>query len=256
MKTLKLTFIFLLSSIFCLPLFSQNSNSTNNIEYFTQKFLNARSLKNVEELKNLLSLLENEIKNNSNKSSNYVKIRTLLSEVYFEYGQLLNDNKLKERYYNLALQEAKDIIKADPENGKAYFIAAMSSAALIDFVNVFQKLQLMNDFDFYIERAIKYTQDNLDKAIAYIAKGVRFMNPPWPFYDYKKAEDSFKEAEKYATNYSGLYLNWGQLYLKMNDKKKAEEMLRKVLTMEPHPFFIKQHEDNVKIAKQLLGLIK
>ncbi|ANE41995.1 hypothetical protein IM42_04825 [Fervidobacterium sp. SC_NGM5_O18] len=181
MKTLKLTFIFLLSNIFCLPLFSQNSNSTNNIEYFTQKFLNTRSSKNIEELKNLLSLLENEIKNNSNKSSNYVKIRTLLSEVYFEYGQLLNDNKLKERHYNLALQEAKDIIKADPENGKAYFIAAMSSAALIDFVNVFQKLQLMNDFDFYIERAIKYTQDNLDKAIAYIAKGVRFMNPPWPF---------------------------------------------------------------------------
>ncbi|WP_448377211.1 tetratricopeptide repeat protein [Fervidobacterium sp.] len=256
MKILKLTLIFLLLSIFCLISFSQNSNSVNNIEYFTQKFVNARSLKNIEELKNLLSLLENEIKNGSNKSSNYEKIRTLLSEVYFEYGQLLNDNKLKERYYNLALQSAKDIIKTAPENGKAYYIAAMSSAALIDFVNVFQKLQLMNDFDFYIERAIKYTQDNLDKAIAYIAKGVRFMNPPWPFYDYKKAEDSFKEAEKYVSNYSGLYLNWGQLYLKMGDKKRAEEMLSKVLIMEPHPFFMKQHEDNVIIAKQLLGMIK
>lgn len=80
--------------------------------------------------------------------------------------------------------------------------------------------------------------------------GVRYMTPPWPLNDYAKSEMYFKEAQKYIGNYSGLYLNWAYLYLKMNNKTKALEIFRKVLTLEPNELFLKAHERNIIIARE------
>jgi len=61
------------------------------------------------------------------------------------------------------------------------------------------------------------------------------------------------EAEKYLYDYSGLYLQMGRLYIKMGQKDKAEKMLRRVLDMNPHPLFLKAHQENVEEAKILLN---
>lgn len=81
--------------------------------------------------------------------------------------------------------------------------------------------------------------------------GMRYMTPPWPLNDYAKSEMYFKEAQKYIGNYSGLYLNWGYLYLKMNNKTKALENFKKVLTLEPNELFLKAHEKDLSTAKAL-----
>jgi tetratricopeptide (TPR) repeat protein len=252
-KLFFLIFVLAFLLLINITVFSQNNN---NMNVYYQRFLNARSFKNETEMQKLIHGIENELKTNLYDNSEILKLKTLLSEVYFEYAQLLQDNKLKEKYYNHALKTAKEIIKDDVENGKAYYVAAMASVALIQFVNIFHKLLLMKDFDSYIDKAIKYMEDSTYKGLSYLAKGVRFMTPPSPFNDLRKSEQNFLEAEEYISDYSGLYLNWGLLYLKMGDKKRAKEMFQKVLRMPPHPLFRKQHEENVKKAKLLLDYNK
>jgi tetratricopeptide (TPR) repeat protein len=250
-KNLMILLLFLVLTQF----FGETKKNLVNYQILNERFLIARSQKHLVSVRSLIDEIEESIRSRS-ENDQLLNLRVLLAECYFEYGQLLLDGKEKERFFNTALQIVEDVFKDDLGNGRANYVAALASAALIDFVGVFEKLTLMNNFDVYIERALKNLQDDTYRGMAYMARGIRYMNPPWPFNDYKKAEESFREAEKYIPNYSGLYLYWAQLYLKLGNRKKGEELLRKVIEMGAHPLFEKQHEENVKTAKQILGVSK
>lgn len=227
----------------------------NNIEGYEKVFTQARSLKSETQFSNLIKELENVLsKNNPVKDTETLKV--ILSESYFEYSEIVSDRKKKEELLRKALELSEDVIKSNPQNGRAYYVASMCYARLIDFVNVFIKLDYLNRFDRYIDNAIRFSNDELYKGLSYMAKAVRYMSAPWPFSDTKVALENFKEAEKYIANYSGLYLYLGELYLKLGDKKTAESELRKVLNLPPHPYFLAQHENNVKLAKQILANLK
>lgn len=249
-------------AIILLVLISSVLSSANSVEFYEKTFQQARSLKNEAQLSKLIKDLENTLSENRNSSKEKLgekeleKVRVILAEVYFEYSEMLSDRQKREEILKKSLEISESILKNNPENGRAYYVASMCSARLIDFVNVFGKLSLLNKFDAYIDNAIRYSNDNLYKGLSYMTKAVRYMSAPWPFGDTKKALENFKEAEKYINDYSGVHLYLAEVYLKLGDKKSAENSLRRVLNLQPHPYFLVQHETNVKVAQQMLQNLK
>lgn len=232
--------------------FSNNENFLS-YDYVYQKFVRARSYENIQEMKEVIRLIEDNLQNI--KNPNIYEFKTLLAESYLQLG-IFTNGKVKQGYIEKALKLSEEILKVQGGNGKAYYVAALASSQLIEFVNVFQKLSLLNKFDDYILKALECLKDDIYIGLAYIGIAVRYMSPPWPFYDLSKSEIYFKEAQKYMYDYSGLYLNWGYLYLKMNNKTKAIEMFEKVLAMEPNEMFYRAHERNVLLAQVELQRLK
>ncbi|SHN58698.1 tetratricopeptide repeat protein [Fervidobacterium gondwanense] len=249
-------------AIILLVLISSVLSSANSVEFYEKTFQQARSLKNEAQLSKLIKDLENLIygSNNPDKEEfnekELEKVKVILSETYFEYSEILLERQKKEELLRKSLELSEDILKFNQQNGRAYYVASMCSARLIDFVNVFGKLNLLNKFDAYIDNAIRYSNDYIYKGLSFMAKAVRYMSAPWPFGDTKKALENFKEAEKYIGDYSGVHLYLAEIYLKLGDKKSAENSLRMVLNLQPHPYFLVQHETNVKVAQQILQNLK
>lgn len=213
-----------------------------------QRFLTARSYQNRDELSNLIKSIESTIPKITNP--HVYEFKVLLAECYLEYGNLGKNERDRRPYFEKALALSQEVVNAQQNNGKAYYIAGLSISRFIEYVNVFQKLSLLNAFDEYMTKALKYLDNDTYKGLAYMGIAIRYMSPPWPFNDYSKSEVYFREAQKYIGDYSGLYLNWGYLYLKMNNRQKALEMFKNVLSLEPHKLFAKAHEENVIIAKE------
>lgn len=159
------------------------------------------------------------------------------------------EEKYKKDYFNKAYKISNEIIKKDPKNGKAYYIAGVSLSRLMNYMNVFQKVARLNEFDNLMYKALEFLEDNIYKGLTLIGLGIRYMTPPWPFGDMERVEKCLIEAERYIPDYSGVYLQLGYFYIKMGRKDKAKEMFEKVISMKPHPLFIKAHEENVKEAK-------
>ncbi|MGQ9855196.1 MAG: tetratricopeptide repeat protein [Fervidobacterium sp.] len=236
--------------------------SADSVEFYENAFQQARSLKSEVQFSKLIKDLETLLSGNSNSNKEKLnekeleKARTILSEAYFEYSEILPDKQKREELLKKSLEISEDILKNNSQNGRAYYVASMCSARLIEYVNVFTKLTLLNKFDSYIENAIKYSNDDIYKGLSYMAKAVRYLSAPWPFGDTKKALENFKEAEKYIGDYSGVHLYLAEVHLKLGDKKSAENSLRRVLNLQPHPYFLVQHETNVKVAQQMLQNLK
>ncbi|MCX7653938.1 MAG: hypothetical protein N2Z58_04585 [Fervidobacterium sp.] len=246
-----------LMSIFLVALSLYSSVLLANQEIyndFYQKFLNARAYQNAEEISALIKNLENILTKINNP--HIYDFKVLLAECYLEYGNLFKTEKERKFYFEKALSLSQEVINMQQNSGKAYYIAAISTSRLIEYANIFQKLSLLNNFDDYMSKAIKYLNEDVYKGFAYMGFAIRYMNPPWPFNDYNKSDVYFKEAQKYIGDYSGLYLNWGYLYLKTNNKQKALEMFKKVVAMEAHKLFPKAHAENVIIAKEEIKKIE
>lgn len=99
-------------------------------------------------------------------------------------------------------------------------------------------------------KALQYLMDDVYKGSTYMKLAIRYMSPPWPLDDYSKSEKYFEEAKKYLGDFSALYLNWGYLYLKMNNEMKALEMFQRAIDSKPNELFLKAHEESVTIAKK------
>ncbi len=248
LKTLIVS-LFVASSVF----YAQTNVGPMELEAYFRVFYEARSEKDLKTIQSLLQELE-AIKLDSVNGKLAGEILSLLSECYLEVAQLLPEGRESEAYLKKSLQFAKDAVKEDPLNGRAYYAMAMASAILIDFVNVFQKLTLMNDFDQYIEKAILYNDDPVYKGLSIMAKAIRYMSAPWPFGDLKKADENFRQAEKYLESYSGLYFHWAQLQLKLGNRELARQLFEKVTKMDPHPMFKRQHEEHVQASRDFLNL--
>lgn len=217
-------------------------------EEFHRRFLSSRALRNEEGLLSLMRDLESHLPTVTNP--HVIEFKLLLAECHMEYGNLIEENKQKRFHFERALALSQEAMKLQPENGKAYYIAAFSISRLIEFVNVFQKLSLLSSFDSYMSKAVQYLTDDVYKGLAYMGLAIRYMSPPWPLNDYSKSEKFFEESKKYIGDYSALYLNWGYLYLKMNDRKKALEMFQRAIDSKPNELFLKAHEESVLIAKE------
>ena len=170
-------------------------------------------------------------------------------------------DKEKEKTYEKARQYAEMALKLDPKNGRASYIAGAAIGRLAQYKGIIQSLFMLGDFDRYIETAIKLLDENdgeqrLYKTFAYIAVGMRNRDVPWPLYNYKKSEEQLNTAAKLTPNYSNIYLELGYLYLKTGDKTKAKEMFEKVISMGPHPWLVKTHEEAVKTAQEELKKLK
>jgi len=185
-----------------------------------------------------------------------IKHAELLAEVYFELSNRQSAVEKKKSYCELSLNIAKKIITVDDEDGYGYYFAAMSTATLINYVNVFEKLSLLNEFDGYMTKAIAYLDDRVYKGLAYLGFGIRYMTPPWPLNNLDKAFDYITKSVELIPEYSGVYLQLGYLYEKRGDKDKAKEMFEKVVKMDSPKEFSKAHKENVALAKGKLAKMK
>lgn len=211
---------------------------------YEREFFSARSIQDQSKILDLINELES------------VNERTvLLAEAYLEYGMWGALDSQKRLYFEKALSLSRQIILQEPQNGKAYYVAAVSTARLIDYVNVFQKLALLSEFDRYMNKAIELLDDPLYMGLALMGFGIRYMTPPWPLNDLKKAQKLLEDAQRYLPNYSGVYLYLGTLFLKKGEKQKAKEMFNKVISMEPDEMFLKAHEENVEKAKEYINRV-
>lgn len=183
-------------------------------------------------------------------------ILLLLAESYLEYGTWGVEEKYRRDYFAKAYELSKGIIKKDSNIGKAYFVAGVALSKLMSYMNIFQKVARLNEFDSLMTKALELIDDKIYKGLTLLGLGVRYMEPPWPFGDLNKAERYFLEAEKYINDYSGLYLQIGYLYLKMGKKDISKKFFEKVVSMTPHPLFRKAHEENVILAREELKKIK
>lgn len=241
MKKFKMVWILILFSTLLLA-------SQQKFEEFHRRFLSSRAHRNGEDLLSLMRDLENHLPTVTNPHA--IEFKLLLAECHLEYGNLIEDGKQKRFHFEKALNLSREIMKLQQNNGKAYYVAAFSVSRLIEFVNVFQKLSLLNSFDSYMSKAVQYLTDDVYKGLAYMGLAIRYMSPPWPLNDYSKSEKYFEESKKYLGDYPALYLNWGYLYLKMNNKSKALEMFERALNSKPNELFLKAHEESVAIAKE------
>jgi tetratricopeptide (TPR) repeat protein len=219
-------------------------------------FYEARRDRDVNKIQNVIKTIES--------TPNFDKdtiLLTILADAYLEYGLWGVNDKEKEKTYEKARQYAETALKLDQKNGRASYIAGAAIGRLAQYKGIVQSLFMLGDFDRYIDNAIKLLNENdeeqrLYKTFAYIAAGMRNRDVPWPLYNYKKSEEQLNTAAKLTPNYSNIYLELGFLYLKTGDKTKAKEMFEKVISMGPHPWLVKTHEEAVKTAQEELKKLK
>jgi len=215
-------------------------------EEYEKRFKEIRCFQETDKMKNFIFELEND-----EERADDAYINILLAESYFEYG-LWGKTKNKKSLFEKSLNTAENEIKRDDKSGKAYYIASMASAQLIPMSNIFGIIRLGRKFMQYMPKAVEHLDDSVYKGFALMGCGVGYMSPPPPFNDYKKSEEFYKEAQLYVGNYPGLYMYQGMLYMKTKNKESAKKMFEKVVSMDPHPLFIKAHEDDSAKAKKLL----
>jgi len=138
-------------------------------------------------------------------------------------------DKEKEKFYEKARSYAEATLKLDPKNGRASYVAGSVIGRLARYRGIVQSLFMLEDFDRYIDNAIKLLNENdeeqrLYKTFAYIASGMRYRDVPWPLYNYKKAKELLNAALKLMLNYPNICLELGYLYLKTGEKAEAKEM--------------------------------
>ncbi|MEN3008928.1 hypothetical protein [Pseudothermotoga sp.] len=119
-------------------------------------------------------------------------------------------------------------------------------------MDVFRKLSMLKDFDHHMQKAIDLLDEPFYLGLAFMGFGIRYMSPPWPFNDLRKARFYLEKAVDYIPDYPGVYLYLGIYHLKFGQKEEAKKMFLKVLSIEPHYLFIKAHEENVKEALRYL----
>lgn len=241
----KSLFLFLFLLFFMSFVFAIDFDTANKI------FFEARRDRDVNKITALISEIEKE--QNLMKDS---KLLTVLADSYLEYGLWGISGKDKEKIYEKARSYAEQVIKIDPQNGRAWYIAGASIGRLAQYKGIVQSLFMLGDFDKYIGKAIEILDDPLYKSFALLAMGMRYRDVPWPLNNYNKAESYMKEALKYNPNYPNIYLELGYLYLKMNKKDLAKDMFQKVISSPPHPWLVKTHEEAVENAKKELEKLK
>jgi tetratricopeptide (TPR) repeat protein len=219
-------------------------------------FYEARRDRDVNKIQNVIKTIES-----TPNFDNDTTLLTILADAYLEYGLWGVSDKEKEKTYEKARQYAETALKLDQKNGRASYIAGAAIGRLAQYKGIIQSLFMLGDFDRYIDNAIKLLNENdeeqrLYKTFAYIAAGMRNRDVPWPLYNYKKSEEQLNTAAKLTPNYSNIYLELGFLYLKTGDKTKAKEMFEKVISMGPHPWLVKTHEEAVKTAQEELKKLK
>jgi len=219
-------------------------------------FYEARRDRDVNKIQNVIKTIEATLHFDKDTT-----LLTILADAYLEYGLWGVSDKEKEKTYEKARQYAEMALKLDPKNGRASYIAGAAIGRLAQYKGIVQSLFMLGDFDRYIDNAIKLLNESdeeqrLYKTFAYIAAGMRNRDVPWPLYNYKKSEEQLNTAAKLTPNYSNIYLELGYLYLKTGNKTKAKEMFEKVISMGPHPWLIKTHEDAVKSAQEELKKLK
>jgi len=261
MKTLVIVLVVLLSIIsFAQGNQGSQGNQTNvnvqNYEYYKAQLKQWIIADDSKALMTLATQLEKIFGSEQKVDKSNIKHAELLAEVYFELSNRQSTVEKKKSYCELSLNLAKKIITVDDEDGYGYYFAAMSTATLINYVNVFEKLSLLNEFDGYMTKAIAYLDDRVYKGLAYLGFGIRYMTPPWPLNNLDKAFDYITKAVELVPEYSGGYLQLGYLYEKRGDKDKAKEMFEKVLSMDSPKEFAKAHKENVTLAKEKLSKMK
>lgn len=210
------------------------------------RFESARSIQDSASMLKLVPELEKEV------SAGRAGARVLLAEVYLELGSW-GESRDRRSFLERAASIAREVIKGEPNNGLAYYIAAVATSRLIEHhINPFTKLDLLNQFDQLMPKAIELIQDELYKGFALMGMALRYTNPPWPLNDLRKAETYFREAEKYLSGYSGFYLNFGVFYMKTGNRNKAREMFEKAISTPEHPLFKKAHEESVIKSREFL----
>jgi len=255
MKTLVIVLVALLCSIS----FAQGNQTNVNVqtyEYYKSQLKQWIIADDSKALMTLATQLEEILGFGQKVDKSNIKHAELLAEVYFELSNRQSTDEKKKSYCELSLNVAKKIIIVDDKDGYGYYFAAMSTATLINYVNVFEKLSLLNDFDGYMTKAITYLDDRVYKGLAYLGFGIRYMTPPWPLNNLDKAFDYITKAVELVPEYSGGYLQLGYLYEKRGDKDKAKEMFEKVLSMDSPKEFAKAHKENVTLAKERLSKMK
>lgn len=190
-----------------------------------------------------------------------VKLLTLLADCYLELGNWGVADKDKEKTYERARALAEAAIKLDSRNGRAHYIAGASIGRLAQYKGIIQSLFMLGDYDRYIDTAIKLLDEKVEeerlyKTFAYIAKGMRDRDVPWPLHNFARSEEMFQNALKLTPNYPNIYLEMGFLYLKTGNKAKAREMFEKVINSQAHPWLVRTHENAVKTARDELAKLK
>ncbi|PLV59782.1 tetratricopeptide repeat protein [Thermotoga sp. KOL6] len=242
--------IFLLMILFVSLVVALDVDQLNNL------FYEARRDHDIEKILFVIKAIESTEDHDQN-----AKLLTILADAYLEYGLWGVKPEEKEEIYEVARRLAEKALKLDPSNGRASYIAGAAIGRLAQYKGIIKSLFMLGDFDGYIKKAIKLLNEEeeegrLYKTFAYIAMGMRYRDVPWPLYNYKKSEEFFEKALQLTPNYSNIYLEMGYLYLKMKDYERAKEMFQKVISMEPHPWLVKTHEEAAQKAQEELSKLK
>lgn len=242
LKFFLLVFMMLVSNITVL------SQVSDQKEYW-YRFSTARSLQDVETIERLIDELQEVI---LKEKADGIEHKLLLAEALIERAMLSSDAKEKKKHLETSLKIIKEILSMDVNVGKAHYLYALAISRLMEHVDVFRKLSMLKDFDHHMQKAVDLLDEPLYLGLALMGFGIRYMSPPWPFNDHKKARFYLEKATEYIPDYSGVYLYLGIYHLKFGHKEEARKMFLKVLSTKPHQLFIKAHEENVKEALEYL----
>ncbi len=189
----------------------------------SQDFYNYRASQNATGMLNLINRIEN--LPNLTKSATLL---TLLADACTEYGLWGAPKDKKASYFNNSIDYAKLALKMTPDNAYLNFVAGAAIGRLAQYKGIIQSLFMLGDFDSYINKSIK-----LDPKLyrAYIALAMRYRDTPWPFANFEKSEELFKEGLSIDPGYVYGYYELAMLYVKWGKKDLARETFQKVISM-------------------------
>jgi tetratricopeptide (TPR) repeat protein len=175
--------------------------------------------------------------------------RVLFPRVCWSLGNHETEVRDQKKWFARGRDLADVLKKNHPEKPDGYYWYGVNYGEWVDRSSIFSKIG-----------AKKIIMENMDKVIAidpqydsggaYIVVGrINYISPGGK---YSKAIECYEKAISIGPRRSTAYVYLGELYLHEHVFDKAEELFKKVLTMETDPRYAIEARDDRKLAETLI----
>ncbi len=174
---------------------------------------------------------------------------TLLSRVYWSLGNHEKDRGAQSEWFKKGEDAAQKLKEVYSESADGYYWYGVNYGEWVDRASIFAKIGAKGVMMENMNKVLEYN-DKYDAGGAYIVIGR--INYIAPGGSYAKAIECYEKAIKLGPRRTTAYVYLGELYMHEHIFAKAEDLLKKVLTMEVDPRYAIEQRDDRELAKKLL----
>ncbi len=178
---------------------------------------------------------------------------TLFSRVCWALGKHQKEESQQQEWFAQGREVGKKIREIYPEKPEGYYWFGINYGEWVDRGSIFAKIGAKKIILENMEKVL-VLDDKYDGGGAYIVIGR--INYVAPGGSYSKAIQYYKQAMMLGPERTTAYLYLGELYLHEHLFDKAEELFKKVISMEVDPCYAIEARDDRKNAERLLKKVE